>query len=244
RHRLVVRLAEDALQDLDHEVLGRVVVIVQEHLPKAGFREFFLGFGSNLDQTLVLVEASRHIPFEVARGSHARHGSGGPGRRPGATRFAEARESIRMCALRPRVATRAGRSPFSGAPPPREEPMSVTATQTRTVAGHPPGLFVLFFAEMWERLSYYWMRALLVFYMIRGLLAFDDARAYAVYGAYTALVYATRFVGGLLADRLIGARHAVVIGGALMAAGHLVMSVENEVAFFTALALLIVGNGF
>jgi len=122
--------------------------------------------------------------------------------------------------------------------------MSVTATQTRTVAGHPPGLFVLFFAEMWERFSYYGMRALLVFYMIKGFLAFDDARAYAVYGAYTALVYATPFVGGLLADRLIGARHAVVIGGALMAAGHLVMSVENEVAFFTALALLIVGNGF
>lgn len=122
--------------------------------------------------------------------------------------------------------------------------MSATVAEPRTVAGHPPGLFVLFFAEMWERFSYYGMRALLVFYMIKGFLAFDDGRAYAVYGAYTALVYATPFVGGLLADRLLGARHAVVIGGLLMAAGHLVMSVENETAFFVALSLLIIGNGF
>lgn len=122
--------------------------------------------------------------------------------------------------------------------------MSATVAEPRTVAGHPPGLFVLFFAEMWERFSYYGMRALLVFYMIKGFLAYDDGRAYAVYGAYTALVYATPFVGGLLADRLLGARHSVVIGGLLMAAGHLVMSVENEAAFFVALSLLIVGNGF
>ena len=122
--------------------------------------------------------------------------------------------------------------------------MSATAAQPRTVAGHPPGLFVLFFAEMWERFSYYGMRALLVFYMIKGFLAYDDARAYAVYGAYTALVYATPFIGGVLADRLLGARHAVVIGAVLMAAGHLLMAVENQVAFFGALALLIVGNGF
>lgn len=110
--------------------------------------------------------------------------------------------------------------------------------------GHPPGLFVLFFAEMWERFSYYGMRALLVFYMIKGFLGYGDKQAYAVYGAYTALVYATPFIGGILADRLLGARKAVVIGGLLMAAGHLLMTIEARFAFYGALALLIVGNGF
>ena len=76
--------------------------------------------------------------------------------------------------------------------------------QPGTLFGHPTGLFTLFFAEMWERFSYYGMRALLVFYMIKGFLAYDDNQAYAVYGAYTALVYATPFIGGMLADRQIG----------------------------------------
>ena len=113
-----------------------------------------------------------------------------------------------------------------------------------TVFGHPAGLFTLFFAEMWERFSYYGMRALLVFYMLKGFLGYGDKEAYAVYGAYTALVYMTPFFGGMLADRLLGARRAVVLGGLLMAAGHLLMTVENSLAFFTALALLICGNGF
>jgi len=113
-----------------------------------------------------------------------------------------------------------------------------------TLFGHPTGLFTLFFAEMWERFSYYGMRALLVFYMIKGFLGYGDAKAYAVYGAYTALVYATPFIGGMLADRLLGTRRAVVLGGLLMAAGHLLMTVQNEATFFTALALLICGNGF
>ena len=109
--------------------------------------------------------------------------------------------------------------------------------------GHPPGLFVLFFAEMWERFSYYGMRALLVFYMMKGFLGFNDHDAYSTYGAYTALVYMTPFVGGLIADRLLGPRAAVVIGGILMAAGHLLMTLEHEIPFFLALGLLIVGNG-
>ncbi len=117
-------------------------------------------------------------------------------------------------------------------------------TESQTLFGHPTGLFTLFFAEMWERFSYYGMRALLVFYMIKGFLGYGDNEAYAVYGAYTALVYATPFIGGMLADRLLGARRAVVLGGLLMAAGHLAMTVENEVIFFVALALLICGNGF
>ena len=67
--------------------------------------------------------------------------------------------------------------------------------------GHPTGLFNLFFAEMWERFSYYGMRALLIFYMTKDFLKFNDSQAYTVYGAYTALVYMTPFIGGLLADR-------------------------------------------
>ncbi len=125
--------------------------------------------------------------------------------------------------------------------------MSEPATETsrfEEVVGHPPGLFVLFFAEMWERFSYYGMRALLIFYMIKGFMGASDGRAYGIYGAYGALVYATPFIGGMLADRLLGARRAVVIGGVLMAAGHLLMTVEREAAFFMALALLICGNGF
>lgn len=117
-------------------------------------------------------------------------------------------------------------------------------TASPTLFGHPAGLFTLFFAEMWERFSYYGMRALLVFYMIKGFLRYGDGDAYAVYGAYTALVYMTPFFGGMLADRLLGARRAVVLGGLLMAAGHLLMMIETQAAFFGALALLICGNGF
>ncbi|MCK6527083.1 peptide MFS transporter [Myxococcota bacterium] len=124
--------------------------------------------------------------------------------------------------------------------------MAVHSTRAHqaTLFGHPTGLFTLFFAEMWERFSYYGMRALLVFYMLKGFLKYQDAEAYAVYGAYTALVYATPFIGGMLADRVLGARRAVLLGGLLMAAGHLLMTVEQSGAFFTALALLICGNGF
>jgi proton-dependent oligopeptide transporter, POT family len=123
--------------------------------------------------------------------------------------------------------------------------MSSTARlEQNTLFGHPVGLYTLFFAEMWERFSYYGMRALLVLYMIKGFLKMNDGAAYAVYGAYTALVYATPFIGGMLADRLLGARKAVVLGGLLMAAGHLLMTVENKVAFYGALSLLIAGNGF
>ena len=113
-----------------------------------------------------------------------------------------------------------------------------------TLFGHPSGLFTLFFAELWERFSYYGMRALLLFYMLKGFLGYGDSEGYAVYGAYTALVYMTPFFGGMIADRLLGPRRAVVLGGLLMAAGHLMMTIETQPAFFSALALLITGNGF
>jgi len=110
--------------------------------------------------------------------------------------------------------------------------------------GHPTGLFTLFFAEMWERFSYYGMRALLILYMLKGFLGYGDKDANAVYGAYTALVYMTPFFGGMIADKLLGARTSVIIGGLLMAAGHLLMGIQEELWFFCALGLLICGNGF
>ncbi len=116
--------------------------------------------------------------------------------------------------------------------------------QQETLFGHPVGLYTLFFAEMWERFSYYGMRALLFFYMTKAFLGYGDGDAYKVYGAYCALVYMTPFFGGMLADRLLGARRCVILGGLLMAAGHFVMIFRFEWLFFTALALLVVGNGF
>ncbi|MGQ9651803.1 MAG: peptide MFS transporter [Phycisphaerae bacterium] len=122
--------------------------------------------------------------------------------------------------------------------------VDASTPQPRTVFGHPAGLFTLFFAEMWERFSFYGMRALLVLYMLKGFLEYGDSDAYAIYGSYCALVYMTPFFGGMLADRLLGARRAVVLGGLLMAAGHLMMTVQTGIGFFSALALLICGNGF
>ncbi len=119
-----------------------------------------------------------------------------------------------------------------------------STVQHETLFGHPVGLFTLFFAEMWERFSYYGMRALLSLYMIKGFLQYSDSKSYGVYGAYCGLVYVTGFVGGMLADRLLGTRRAVVLGGLLMAAGHLMMTVQNTTAFYLALGLLITGNGF
>ncbi len=108
---------------------------------------------------------------------------------------------------------------------------------------HPKGLKVLFFAEMWERLSYYGMRALLILYMTKKF-NFDDGKAFLIYGSYTALVYATPLLGGFIADRLLGYRKSVVLGGILMSLGHFTMAFENHQVFYLALALLITGNGF
>lgn len=109
--------------------------------------------------------------------------------------------------------------------------------------GQPKGLRVLFFTEMWERFSFYGMRALLVLYLGKHFHYLDQA-AYAVYGSYTALVYATPVLGGIIADRLLGLRKSIVLGGVLMALGHFAMAVETEQVFYLALGLLICGNGF
>ncbi|MES1175919.1 MAG: peptide MFS transporter [Myxococcales bacterium] len=112
-----------------------------------------------------------------------------------------------------------------------------------TWLGHPRALAYLCFAEAWERFSYYGMRALLVLYLTKSFL-FGDKAAYAIFGSYTALVYATPVLGGFLADRLLGFRKAVVLGGVLMAFGHFAMTVEKLQVFYFALGLLICGNGF
>lgn len=122
--------------------------------------------------------------------------------------------------------------------------MPAAEPQRETLFGHPAGLYTLFFAEMWERFSYYGMRALLVLYMTKGFLSYEDSSAFTVYGAYTALVYMTPFFGGMLADRLLGQRRAVVLGGTLMALGQLLLTRPMTWAFFGGLALLIAGNGF
>jgi POT family proton-dependent oligopeptide transporter len=107
----------------------------------------------------------------------------------------------------------------------------------------PRALYVLFFAELWERFSFYGMRALLVLYMTKEFL-FADERAYAVYGAYTSLVYTFPILGGYLADHVLGYRRSIVLGGVLMALGHFAMAFEARPIFYIALALLCVGNGF
>ena len=115
-----------------------------------------------------------------------------------------------------------------------------------TIFGHRPGLFVLFFTEMWERFSYYGMRVLLVVFLVDtafGDQPWDRADALALYGIYTGLVYFTPMIGGILADRVLGYRNAVVIGALIMTVGHAAMAFETAGLFYTGLALLIVGNG-
>jgi len=156
-----------------------------------------------------------------------------------------------------------------------EVPVTATATastpQTGTILGHPKGLFVLFFTEMWERFSYYGMRSLLVLYMVNYLfvhpdvgqrvLGFTAVKAFIenlpwvkslgplaaqplssqIYGLYTGFVYFTPFLGGMLADRVLGQRKTVILGAILMAIGHFLMASEH--LFFLALMFLIAGNG-
>ncbi|MFO1251114.1 MAG: peptide MFS transporter [Inhella sp.] len=114
---------------------------------------------------------------------------------------------------------------------------SDTAHDTR----QPPGIKVIFFTEMWERFSYYGMRALLVLYLVNAL-GYERANALALYGIYTGLVYLTPLIGGAFADRYLGQRRAAVIGGTVMMLGHFAMAFEP--LLHLALGLLIVGNGF
>lgn len=107
--------------------------------------------------------------------------------------------------------------------------------------GHPRGLYVLFATEMWERFSYYGMRAILVYYMTKSLM-FEQDKSSQIYGLYSGFCYLTPFFGGLIADRWLGQRKSVFIGGILMAIAQFTLMHEN--LFFLGLVLLILGNGF
>ena len=116
----------------------------------------------------------------------------------------------------------------------------------QTFFGHPRGLSTLFFTEMWERFSYYGMRALLVLFMIdtaSGGMGMGKAEAGAVYGLYTFAVYALALPGGWVADRLIGQRRAVLVGGIIIAAGHYALAVPAELTFYVGLGLVALGTG-
>jgi len=117
--------------------------------------------------------------------------------------------------------------------------MSTPATTSTT---HPQGLYWLFAAEMWERFCYYGMRALLLLYLVKSL-AMGDNKGFAVYGAYTALVYVMPVIGGRIADQILGSRLAVLLGGVLMAIGEFVIVGGSELLLFWGMATIIVGNG-
>ena len=124
-----------------------------------------------------------------------------------------------------------------------------SATNQKTVLGHPSGLFVLFFTEMWERFSYYGMRALLVLFLVASLLdegwGWERADALVLYGWDTGLVYITPILGGFIADKFMGYRNAIVLGALIMTLGHASMALEGitDMFFYLGLLLLIVGNG-
>ncbi len=124
----------------------------------------------------------------------------------------------------------------------------MSATQN----GHPKGLYVLFVTEMWERFSYYGMRALFVLFMTKALL-FDKSFGSEIYGSYTGLVYLTPLIGGYMADRYWGNRKSIIIGGILMAIGQFFMFLAGtfytqvdmaSMIMYTGLGFLIFGNGF
>jgi len=127
----------------------------------------------------------------------------------------------------------------------------VAMSKSPEFLGHPKGLYMLFFAEMWERFSYYGMRALLIFYLTKHWL-FDDGKSNLIYGAYTSLVYIMPVLGGYLADRYLGQRKAVLFGAILLTIGHFTMAFEGSGGqddptinvFWLALSFIIVGSGF
>ena len=118
------------------------------------------------------------------------------------------------------------------------------------VLGHPAGLFVLFFTEMWERFSFYGMRVLLINFLTMAVIGYNPGwewsaeNAGALFGTYAGLLYLTPILGGLIADKLIGYRWAVVIGSLIMTAGHAAMALETEFSLYAGLALLVIGTGF
>jgi POT family proton-dependent oligopeptide transporter len=127
------------------------------------------------------------------------------------------------------------------------EPAVSPAASEKTWFGHPRGVSTLFFTEMWERFSYYGMRAFLILYMVapasRGGLGFDDARAGSIYGLYTGSVWMATIGGGLVADWLLGAYRSVLLGSVLITLGHLTLTIQSLPFFYSGLALIVLGTG-
>jgi len=123
---------------------------------------------------------------------------------------------------------------------------AATASSTNSTM-HPRGLYTLFFTEMWERFSYYGMRALLVLFMTAtiadGGLGFDDVRATAIYGLYTAAVYLVALPGGWIADRMLGAQRCVWYGGIVIMCGHFILAIPAEATFYIGLIVVVLGTG-
>ena len=125
--------------------------------------------------------------------------------------------------------------------------MSASVAQDRGFFGHPSGLSTLFFTEMWERFSYYGMRAFLILYMVTpvadGGLGFSDPDAASIYGTYTGSVWGAAILGGIVADRFLGQYRSVLIGGIIIALGHFTLAFKALPFFYTGLALIVVGTG-
>ncbi|MCH3880904.1 MULTISPECIES: peptide MFS transporter [Tenacibaculum] len=124
---------------------------------------------------------------------------------------------------------------------------TIKTSEEQQMFGHPKGLFYLFFAELWERFSFYGMRALLTLYMVQEIfkaISERDTATAVVYASYGSLVYASTVIGGQISDKILGMRSSIFLGGILMAIGHFVLAIEHDIAFFLALALIVVGNGF
>jgi POT family proton-dependent oligopeptide transporter len=139
-------------------------------------------------------------------------------------------------------------SPLSGSTDRPDPVLSVPdARDIGGIGGHPRGLTTLFFTEMWERFSYYGMRALLMLFMVKtaaeGGLGFDTKHAATIYGTYTMSVYLLTILGGFIADNFIGARKAVLWGGAIIACGHFSMALNSTATFFAGLVLVALGTG-
>ena len=127
--------------------------------------------------------------------------------------------------------------------------MSDTTIKQKELFGHPVGLYILFFTEMWERFSYYGMRAILVLYLVAQTdienagLGWTNGEALALYGWYTMLVYVAGIPGGWIADKILGQKKAVLYGGILLVIGHSVLAIEELWAFYSGLAYIILGVG-
>ena len=135
----------------------------------------------------------------------------------------------------------------SSLPDPQSNETLADPSATGGIAGHPAGLTTLFFTEMWERFSYYGMRALLMLFMVApvdiGGMGFDTPRAAMIYGTYTMGVYMLSIPGGFAADNFLGARLSVLIGGIVIALGHFTLALRSETTFYGGLVLIVLGTG-